>query len=135
MKLFKKIKNLLEYFPIIWNDEDWDYAYMLDIIEYKLKRMSKYFLENGHLVNNEQNAKRCQTAINILHAGYLTDVVTNEDLTTYVNVRNISRYKNLVIYSKDSEFWNTYGKASVREEKAKKLFWKYLNHYIEYFWD
>ena len=135
MKLFKKIKNLLEYFPIIWNDEDWDYAYMLDIIEYKLKRMSKYFLENGHLVNNEQNAKRCQTAINILHAGYLTDVVTNEDLTTYVNVRNISTYKNLVIYSKDSEFWNTYGKALVREEKAKKLFWEYLNHYIEYFWD
>ena len=27
------IKNLIYYFPVIWNDRYWDYEYMLDLLE------------------------------------------------------------------------------------------------------
>ena len=28
------IRNLINYFPIIWKDRDWDYHYTLDILDY-----------------------------------------------------------------------------------------------------
>lgn len=37
------IKNLVYWFPLIWNDRDWDHAYMEYILLHKLKRMYKRF--------------------------------------------------------------------------------------------
>ncbi len=52
------IKNLIIWFPIIWNDRDWDWAFLNRIMAFKLRRMSKLFKENGHHVNSEKDAKR-----------------------------------------------------------------------------
>lgn len=32
-------KRLYEYAPILWNDRDWDYAFLLALIRFKLKRL------------------------------------------------------------------------------------------------
>lgn len=39
-KLGRFIKRLFMYLPILWKDEDWDYGYLYNLIEFKLKRMS-----------------------------------------------------------------------------------------------
>lgn len=39
---FKKIKNLIRWFPIIWKDEDWDDYYIFEILKFKLKNQAKY---------------------------------------------------------------------------------------------
>lgn len=33
------IKNIIYYFPVIWNDRHWDYEFLLDIVEVKIKNM------------------------------------------------------------------------------------------------
>ena len=51
--MFYKVRNffastarIFSYFPVIWKDRDWDYDFLLDLLEFKLKRIKKYFLES-----------------------------------------------------------------------------------------
>ena len=90
-------------------------------------------------INEDGYGTLCDRAIAILKAGYKTDIILSKDLNNiYVNIKNAERfipkcyYKNL---ESNDEYWNKYGLATIREYKAKALFWKFLHHYIEYLWD
>ena len=37
------IKNIFGWSKILWNNFDWDHDFLLEILEYKLKKMKKYF--------------------------------------------------------------------------------------------
>ena len=132
------LKKLYDYYPIIKEDEDWDYGFLLDLIEFKLKRMIKHFRETPQILENQlRYARQMEVALNILHAGYKADIVTEEDLyPIYVNSRNVHRF----LHPKEMEFLvehsnlNQYYLPTLREAKAKKLFWKYMEHYIENWW-
>ena len=39
----RKTKAVIAWLPIIWKDEQFDHAYLVDIIEFKLKRMEAYW--------------------------------------------------------------------------------------------
>lgn len=41
MRYIRKIKKVIEWLPLIWRDEDWDFCYLLYLMRYKLQRMSK----------------------------------------------------------------------------------------------
>jgi hypothetical protein len=41
------IKNIIRWIPIIWEDYDWDWEYLANIMEYKLRRMSKQFKKDS----------------------------------------------------------------------------------------
>jgi len=100
--------------------------------------MSQYFHTHNIVENEDWYGTLCDRAISILHAGYKTNIVLSKDLNNiYVNTRNKTRF--LPTYMKriihDQEYLDKYELASIREEKAKVLFWKFLHHYIEYLWD
>lgn len=132
--MFKGLRKTLEYYPILKEDEDWDYGFLLDLIEFKLKRMRDYFWSHTIVENEKVWGDKCQTLINLLYAGYKTDIVESKDLTTYVNTKNINKLPEFIKEYKGN-FWDKYGLAIVREEKAKRLFWKYLYYNIEYLWE
>lgn len=37
------IKNLIRWFPVIWQDRDWDRGYLYILMETKLNQMQKFF--------------------------------------------------------------------------------------------
>lgn len=39
MSIFKKIKKIIDYIPILWKDEDWDYFYLDELMLLKMKYM------------------------------------------------------------------------------------------------
>lgn len=133
------ISKTLEYYPVLAENYEWDYGFLLDIIEFKLKRMREYFYTHNIVINEKQYGDICNTLINILNAGYKTDITFNEDLgNIYVNTKNARRFipeyrLNCILNSKF--FKEKYYLAEVRCEKAKVLFWKYLYYKIEYLWD
>ena len=63
--IIQGIKNMIVWLPIIWNDRDFDYSYLLKIVRFKLKRMLPA-IENGHYVGCEKDAKRMRVAIELL---------------------------------------------------------------------
>jgi hypothetical protein len=46
------IKNIFQWSKILWNNFDWDYRFLLDIIQYKLERMNNYF-SNANITTDE----------------------------------------------------------------------------------
>jgi hypothetical protein len=50
------IKNVFGWSRVLWNNFDWDHNYMLVILEYKLKKMKKYF-ETANWLEKAENDK------------------------------------------------------------------------------
>ena len=130
-------EKTFSYHDVLKDDFDWDYDFFFDLMEFKLKRMSNYFHTHKIVENEDWYGTLCDRAINILHAGYKTDIILSEDLGEIkVNTRNVHRFftpKQLDFILKEG--LQKYYLATVREAKAKVLFWKFMNHYIEYLWD
>ena len=130
-------KKTFSYYPVLKNDNDWDYDFFLDLIEFKLRKMRDYFWTHNIVANEKYYGDICDKLIKILYAGYKTDIIVESDLHTYVNTRNTYRFmsspwlKNIL--GKDG--MDKYRLPTIREEKAKILFWKYLYHKVEYLWD
>ena len=134
----KIIKKLIDYYPLIEKDEEWDYGFLLDLIKFKLKRMRDYFWTANIVVNEKRYGDICNTLLNILKAGYYTDIIRSSDLKSYANIKNKERFLPkymLKHYEEQNNVWEKYGLATLREEKAKALFWKYLYNKIELLWD
>ena len=136
LKDIKGWEKTFSYYDILKDDQDWDYDFFLDLIEFKLKRMSNYFHTHHIVVHEDWHGTLCDRAIAILNVGYKTDIILDKDLHNYVNTRNVHRFFN----PKELEFilkenLRQYYLPTVREKKAKILFWKFLHHYIEYLWD
>lgn len=129
-------EKTFSYYDVLKDDQDWDEGFFFDLIEFKLKRMSQYF-HSHHIVENEDwYGTLCDRAIAILNAGYKTEIILDKDLHNYVNTRNVHRFfnpKQLDFILKEG--LQKYYLPTVREAKAKALFWKFLHHYIEFLWD
>ena len=136
LKELKEWERVFSFHPVLKDDQDWDYGFFLDLIEFKLKKMREYFWSHNIVENEKRYGDICDKLINILHAGYKTDIIIISDLHTYVNTRNIHRFFNprqLEFISKEG--LQKYYLSTVRETKAKVLFWKYLEHHIQELWD
>ena len=136
LKELKEWERVFSFHPVLKDDQDWDYGFFLDLIEFKLKRMREYFWSHNIVVDESRYGNICNKLINILHAGYKTDIVVIWDLRNYVNTRNANRFfspKRLEFIQRPS--LEDYYLPTVREEKAKRLFWKYLEWHIEELWD
>jgi hypothetical protein len=55
--IWRGILNIIRWTPVIWHDRDYDWAYLAEVMEYKLRRMSKLF-GTGHHVSSERDARR-----------------------------------------------------------------------------
>ena len=129
-------ERTFSYHPVLKDNQDWDEGFFFNLIEFKLKRMREYFWTHNIVENEKQYGNICNRLIEILHAGYKTNVITDDDLHNYVNTRNVHRF-----FSPDQldfilkKNLNKYYLPTIRERKASILFWKYLSHKIEYLWD
>jgi hypothetical protein len=129
-------ERTFSYHPVLKDDQDWDYGFFLDLIEFKLKRMREYFWTHNIVENEKKYGDICNRLINILNAGYKTDIILEKDLHTKVNTRNVYRFFNpeqLNFIMKEG--LQQYYLPTIREVKSKKLFWTYLEHHIEKLWD
>lgn len=130
-------ERTFSYHPVLKEDQDWDYDFFLSLIEFKLKRMREYFWTHNIVENEKRYGDICDRLINILNAGYKTNIITDDELNgIYVNTRNIHRFFNTGQIAFIANFkLNKYYLSTIREAKAKALFWKYLEHHIEELWD
>lgn len=60
------IKNLIYWFPIVYEDRNWDHRYIYYILEHKLKAQSKYIGERGNHVTAERDAEVMMVCVRLL---------------------------------------------------------------------
>ena len=54
---FTKINRLFKWRKVIWESEDWDYHYLLILMDKKLQEMERLHRYEGHCVNSEEKAE------------------------------------------------------------------------------
>lgn len=65
MELFNKIKRVFDYLPTIWNDHDFDYAYLYDLLGKKFERMERSAKEEWYTSQRAKNVKRLMICKNL----------------------------------------------------------------------
>jgi hypothetical protein len=60
--LFRRLRhgitNLVHWMPVVWNDRDYGYGSLLDMIDLKLRKMADYHEVEGHCVDNTLYARQ-----------------------------------------------------------------------------
>lgn len=64
--IIDRIKNIIRWLPVIWNDVDWDTYYFYVILRTKLSHMEEYIRKEGHHIGNEKDADDIKIAINTI---------------------------------------------------------------------
>lgn len=81
MQIFKDLKygiqNLITWFPIIWNDRQWDWVDILIILRKKLTLMERSFRKYGHHVHADRDADRMKKCILLMDRLIKDDYVEN----------------------------------------------------------
>ena len=85
--LLRRIRHLLSWLPIIWHDQDWDWIFLITILNRKLRNMEKFFGGEGAHLSNADNV--CDR---IRYARILTDRLLADDYEMAVMDRHYARW-------------------------------------------
>lgn len=133
MKLFKKIlrkvKNLISWFNIIFNDENWDHTYIYIILQHKLKRTLKG-LEDFKYCDNISAKRHLRICIKLL------DRIIKDDF--YDDSKKFYTYEEIMKNDASLEILEDVRKRYKTSEDLRKKYIKTLFHIlenrIEWFW-
>ena len=75
---FQNIRRTLAYLPIIWKDNDHDYASLLIVMEFKLNRLADHIEDHDIYTTAKRDADRIRKAVDHLRKGYLDDDISEE---------------------------------------------------------
>ena len=114
----KQIQRVLDFLPMIWRGNDWDYLYSLDLFQKQLERTATY-LESDNAVT--QNAKI--HAQKIITALRLMDIVYDD---TYITE---------FLDGNDSKNGDEFVRVMKKQKRAHKLLWDFIEHNIQKWWD
>jgi hypothetical protein len=64
--LYRGIKNLIQWFPVIWKDRDWDSYYIFQILEHKLKLQAKGISKRDIHVDAQRDAEIMMTCVRLI---------------------------------------------------------------------
>ena len=122
-RTFSNLKNLCRWFPVIWRDKDWDYCYLLDVMEFKLKNMEDFFLDGKNTFSLRKDTLRVAKQLKM--ARLLVKRIAEDD---YID-----------LLSFEGTIWGT--KPNYREEEKylfnqdMELLFKIFKKYLRSWWD
>lgn len=142
---FIGLKNVYDYFPIIYNDRDWDFSFYEKLMLFKLKRMYKCLNKKQWSCNcnfeKNHSIKALRICIKILerrqddfYFDLIKDLVDLE--MSFVKVPNGYKISPYYEISSDMEKYNRVKTDSWAIEKRDyNLYHKLILEYNEYWWD
>jgi len=97
LDLSRSIKNLWRWFPIIWNDRDWDDSFIFDILKFKLKNTADYTEQRKWFVGYQHEVSRmrlCIKLINLIQEEYYDMEYMDYETSTFEFIPTDDKDKN-----------------------------------------
>lgn len=127
MRLLNNIIRVIQWIPVIWRDADWDYEGLLDIIEYKVRRMRQLHLTKSH---GTDWSKRVLEMDKLRHLIALVHDDPDDEWTHYYNTHSTDDLNDL-----PKEKRLALDLSHKREERNWHSLWKYLDNNLRHWWD
>ena len=151
-----RTRKLYDFIKLGWEDQDYDYGYLTDILKYKLDKMSLLHKNEGHAADHNIVAKRLRVASKALTLwqkdDYHSKYCDKKECLAYDYISKPSGEKGfsqlIRVYEGTSIELTDYDEAAVRKiyanarkfethmkKKYKKIFFRIMYKYYESFWD
>ena len=61
-RLPRRIARMFSWIPFLWSDQDFDYSQLLRLMQYKMKRMRKHFVDHDMTTSVRRQEKQLKYA-------------------------------------------------------------------------
>lgn len=112
------VGNVVRWTPVIWVDFDWDYSFLLKIMEYKLGRMAKN-LDSGITVNSAHYARKARIAAELCKR------INNDDYW------EISRK----LYPREDQWKHQHAYTISVQKQDQEMLGLIFTKYLRHWWD
>jgi len=157
---FKQIQRVISFLPIIWRGYDWDYSYAIEIFKHQLTRLADSMEGDDALaLNSKKTAGKIRTAINLMEKVYDEEYACEyidqieskygEEETEFIEsgktphgepyytMKTIhplavdENHQKLI----SDERTQLFRDSQLKQKKAHRILWKYIEHNIQHWWD
>lgn len=151
MRIFKKLKRLIDFIPVIWKSEDYDYRYALDIFKFQLLRLADYIESQERYVGYEKDVARIRLVCRLM-----TKVYDEEYTTQYQDILKAMYGDEVLNFKEDERGYSTlayeyekwdnaeeidqikselFQMSKEKQERAHRLLWQLIEKDIRKWWD
>src|SRR6056300_1449064 len=115
---YQQIKRVIDFLPMIWSGNDWDYLYSLDLFQKQLERTATYLESDMAVTQNAKiQAQKIRTALRLM------DIIYDDTYITEFLDEN------------DSKNREGFVRVLKKQKRAHKLLWDFIEHNIQKWWD
>jgi hypothetical protein len=115
---YQQIQRVIDFLPMIWSGNDWDYLYSLNLFQKQLERTATYLESDKAVTQNAKiQAQKIRTALRLM------DIVYDD---TYITE---------FLDGDDSENGDEFVRVMKKQKRAHKLLWDFIEHNIQKWWD
>ena len=134
------VRNIIRWYPTIWNDRDWDQHFIYEVLKTKLEFQAKYIYHSGVHNDAERDAEKmllCARLIEIqqegLYAFEYTDYSEEDNLDEYF--KKYKRQYDLMDKTNKDDFVIAMRIAYKNQDRSRRLLFKIIEENIESWWD
>ena len=114
----RQIQRVIDFLPMIWSGNDWDYLYSLDLFQKQLERTATYLESDKAVTQNAKiQAQKIRTALRLM------DIVYDD---TYITE---------FLDGNDSKNNEEFVRVLKKQKRAHKILWDFIEHNIQKWWD
>ena len=157
---WRQIKKTLDFIPLIWNSYDFDYKYSLDLFKKHLEYQALEMETRGRLEYSKVNAQKIRTAIRLMDKVYdeeyameYMDTIDKMYGTTHYDFVEVKSYNHKGEPLYRIKHWNEGARndehqkeideirtqmmkeSQLKQQRAHKLLWNFIEHNIQRWWD
>jgi hypothetical protein len=135
------IKNLINWFPIIWKDRNYDEYYIYTLLHHKLKNMERFFNSDKLLSDGKKISKEVKIARTLCERIINNDYLSNALIPYYKIYGELddkfmwTKYNEEtgfyeIVFTNNEEQRKLFRRCSKHSDYMKKQDIDYLHHYI-----
>lgn len=159
------IRNLIEWFPIIWQDRDYDSQYLMDLMKFKIEKMYKHQDSMLTHASTQRNVEIMKTVVRLMdkvqdetyrHEYYdyidsefefvkvegtdhftFEEKISRDDTQDYIKKYPLT-YKQITsdpLYKADDEKIVPMIMGEIRHKKAKRLLFLLMERNFDKWWE
>lgn len=145
-RFFRKLFRVFSALKVIWNCEEWDYSFTLELLKWRLERCVKYFKRSPYAEGNNKRAQEMKEVLRAIDEYFDPSLKPEPFDVSHVLVPTEDGFSRLMTINKETkqalteeeeEQYSQYLKASFKYESEDcwNKIWDLIKEHGQGWWD